>query len=333
MTNLEDIKDTLWLYSTHENHPWTVNEAYAALKDFGEAVVDSLIWGLQQDDIDLKLLVLQLLQGFYPDAAQALPAVRALISDEEDRLVRVTSINTLHIMGDKSEDLIPLLTPRLESQDAFERIFSAANLWRISRSEDAYVVLRREIAAGEDSPMSEMAQGVLDRIEFPIRPETAEDRAAIWQVNQQAFGGDDEANLVDALRDGGFVEVSLVAETDGQVVGHILFSRVTINTKVGTVDALSLAPMAVLPEHQRKGIGTRLLWDGIGACQKLGHRIVLVLGHPKFYSEFGFSAELARRIESLFGGGEAWMALELWPDSLKGIEGRVEFSPPFGAFE
>lgn len=333
MTKLEDIKDTLWLYSTHENHPWTVNEAYAALKDFGEAVVDGLIWGLQQGDLNLKLLVLQLLQGFYTDAAQALPAVRALISDDEDRLVRVTSINTLHIMGDKSDELIPLLMPRLESQDAFERIFSAANLWRLSRSEDAYVVLRREIAAGEDSPMAEMAQGVLDRVEFPIRPETTADRAAIWHVNQQAFGGGDEANLVDALRDGGFVEVSLVAETDGHVIGHILFSRVTIITKGGTVNALSLAPMAVLPEHQRKGIGTRLLWDGIEACKKLGHRIVLVLGHPKIYQEFGFSSELARRIESPFGGGEPWMALELWPDSLKGIEGRVEFSPPFNSFE
>jgi putative acetyltransferase len=166
-----------------------------------------------------------------------------------------------------------------------------------------------------------------------IRVEQTVDRESIRHVNQQAFGGDDEANLVDALRDGGFVEVSLVAETDGQVIAHILFSRVKVITKIGTVDALSLAPMAVLPEHQRKGIGTRLLWDGFDACKKLGHRIVLVLGHPKFYSEFGFSSELARRIESPFGGGEAWMALELWPDSLKGVEGRVEFSPPFGAFE
>jgi hypothetical protein len=136
MTTLEEIKNTLWLYSTHENHPTQVDEAYAALKDFGEAVVDGLIWGLQQDDIDLKLLVLVLLQEFYADASAAIPAVRVLISDDEDRLVRVTAINTVHIMGDNSEELIPLLTPRLDSEDDFERIFSAANLWRISRSED-----------------------------------------------------------------------------------------------------------------------------------------------------------------------------------------------------
>jgi putative acetyltransferase len=88
-----------------------------------------------------------------------------------------------------------------------------------------------------------------------IRVERTIDRESIRHVNQRAFGGDDEANLVDSLRDRGFVEVSLVAETDGQVIGHILFSKVKINTKVGTVDALSLAPMAVA-RASTSGIGT-----------------------------------------------------------------------------
>lgn len=166
-----------------------------------------------------------------------------------------------------------------------------------------------------------------------IRPEADQDRAAIWYVNQKAFGGDDEANLVDALRDGGFVEVSLVVEADGEVVGHILFSQLSIVTKVGTVVALSLAPMAVLPSHQRRGIGSRLVEAGLDACRERGHKIVLVLGHPDFYPRFGFSAELARPLESPFRGGEAWMALELVPDALEGVEGRVEFSQPFSAFE
>lgn len=319
------------VYSTSEDHPWTVDEAHAALRDRGDLVVDALIWGLQQGDLNLMLLVLQLLQDFYSDAKRALPAVRSLISDDEDRLVRTTAINTLHIMGDSSEELIPLLTPRLESNDDFERIFAAGNLWRICRSEDAYFVLRRE-ATREDLPMAQTAKSFLNAVEFPIFPEAAEDRAAIRQVHQQAFGSDAEADLVDALRDGGLIEVSLVAETDGQVVGHILFSRVSIVTESGKTDALSLAPMAVLPRYQRKGVGSRLVREGLGACEKRGHRIALVLGHPEFYQEFGFSAELAERIESPFGG-EAWMATELWPDALKGVEGRVEFSPPFGALE
>lgn len=166
-----------------------------------------------------------------------------------------------------------------------------------------------------------------------IRPEDEQDRAAIWHVNQQAFDGDAEANLVDALRDGGFAEVSLVAEVDGEIVGHILFSRVVIATKAGTVDALSLAPMAVLPSHQRQGIGSKLVEAGLEACREQGDRIVLVLGHPDFYPRFGFSAELARPLNSPFGGGEAWMALELVPGALSEIEGRVEYSPPFTALE
>lgn len=166
-----------------------------------------------------------------------------------------------------------------------------------------------------------------------IRPEIIADQQSIWQVNQAAFDGDAEANLVNALRDGGFIDVSLVAEVDGTVVGHILFSRVAIVTKVGTVDAMSLAPMAVLPSHQRQGIGTKLVEAGLTACREQGHRIVVVLGHPEFYPRFGFSAELAQTLESPFDGGEAWMAMELWPDSLKGVEGRVDFSSPFGALE
>lgn len=164
MTRLNEIKDVLWLYSTHEQHPTQVGEAYGALKDGGDLAIDGLIWAIQQDDIDLKLLALQLLQGNYADAERALAGVRALVSDEEDRLVRVTAINTLHVMGDTSGELIPLLSPRLESEDTFERLVSAANLWRICRSEDAYVVLRQE-AAFKGSPMAEMAQGYLEEAE------------------------------------------------------------------------------------------------------------------------------------------------------------------------
>lgn len=161
MPTLDEIKDTLWLYATDRQHPTQVDEAHAALKGFGDLVIEGLIWALQQADVNLKLLALQLLQEHHADAKRALPAVRTLISDEEDRLVRVTAINTAHVMGDTSENLIPLLTPRLESEDDFERLGSAANLWRISRSEDAYVVLRRE-SAREGSPMAEMAQGYLE---------------------------------------------------------------------------------------------------------------------------------------------------------------------------
>lgn len=162
MNNLEEIKDVLRMYSTHQQHPTQVDEAAAALGDGGGLVIDGLIWGLRQGNIDMKLLVLQLLQEHFADAIRALPSVRALIADEEDRLVQVTAINTLNVMGDTSATLIPLLSPRLESEDDFERLWSAANLWRICRSEDAYLVLRREAAGDGDDPLTEMARGILE---------------------------------------------------------------------------------------------------------------------------------------------------------------------------
>lgn len=163
-----------------------------------------------------------------------------------------------------------------------------------------------------------------------IRPETSDDRHAVRVVNRLAFGQDDEARLVDALRDGGHARVSLVADEDGLVVGHILFSDLAIVTPAGVVGALALAPMAVVPSHQRRGIGSRLVSEGIRACAGSGHRMIVVVGHPEFYPRFGFSATLAGRLTSPYSG-PACMAIELVPGALNGVEGEVRYPPPLGS--
>jgi putative acetyltransferase len=162
-----------------------------------------------------------------------------------------------------------------------------------------------------------------------IRPETAADLDAIGHVNRLAFGQEDEARLVDALRDGGYLRVSLVAEQAGQVVGHILFTDLPILTDAGTVPALALAPMAVVPELQRQGIGSALVRRGLDECKKQGHRTVVVVGHPQFYLRFGFSLALAANLESPFSGKDSFMAVELVPGALDGVTGRVRYPPPF----
>ena len=164
-----------------------------------------------------------------------------------------------------------------------------------------------------------------------VRAENDNDVQAIWHVNQAAFGGEDEARLVDQLRAGGFVRLSLVAELDGQVVGHILFSELKIVSSDSSLDAVALAPLAVLPAFQRQGIGKLLTQHGLDACQKQGERVAIVLGHPHFYPQFGFSAELAAPLDSPFAG-EAFMALEFEPGALAGCTGQVRYAPPFGVF-
>ncbi|QDU40913.1 hypothetical protein Mal4_52760 [Maioricimonas rarisocia] len=166
-----------------------------------------------------------------------------------------------------------------------------------------------------------------------IRPETSQDQAGVRRVNEAAFEGTAEADLVEALHEGDHVATSLVAEVDGNVVGHILFSHLTIVTDHRRLPALSLAPMAVLPAHQKQGIGSRLVSEGLAACRDAGHQIVTVLGHPTYYPRFGFSPGLAAPLSSPFGVGEAWMAIELTPGALEGVSGSVEFAAPFRIFE
>ena len=165
-----------------------------------------------------------------------------------------------------------------------------------------------------------------------IRHETAADLDAIRKVNRLAFGQDAEARLVDALRDGGYVRVSIVADNDGQIVGHILFSDLPIITEDVTTSALALAPMAVLPDFQNQGIGSALVHRGLEVCKDQGPLIVIVLGHPHYYPRFGFSAKMAEHLDSPFSGRESFMALELVAGTLDGVKGKVEYPPPFSSF-
>lgn len=134
---------------------------------------------------------------------------------------------------------------------------------------------------------------------------------------------------MDALRDGGFIRLSLVAHCDGAVVGHILVSEWPILADAEAIPALALAPIAVLQDVQRQGIGSEPIRRGLDLCREDGRQIVIVIGHPEFYPRFGFSAEQARPLASPFSG-KAWMAIELRKGALEGVVGRVAYPPPCG---
>ncbi len=162
-----------------------------------------------------------------------------------------------------------------------------------------------------------------------VRNERPEDCAAICLVNKEAFGRPDEADLVDRLRAQGVVLASFVAEAEGLIVGHILFSRMAIETTDKSVAAMALAPMAVMPKFQRQGVGTLLMAHGLDWLRAQNEQIVLVLGHPDFYERLGFTTDKARLIESPFNP-KSFMALELKPHALEGIRGKVHYPEAFG---
>jgi putative acetyltransferase len=164
-----------------------------------------------------------------------------------------------------------------------------------------------------------------------VRPERPGDARAIREVNEQAFGRAAEADLVDALRDRGKAVLSLVAVCEERVTGHILFSSVTIESGGPVTAAVGLGPMAVLPAHQRQGIGSRLVRAGLDACRRAGHAQVVVLGHPAYYPRFGF---VPASRQGLYWEhpvpDEAFMVLALRDGAPAGPGGTVRYAPEFG---
>lgn len=163
-----------------------------------------------------------------------------------------------------------------------------------------------------------------------IRTEQESDRKDLEHILHQAFGSDAEANLVDRLREGDIPLLSLVAEIDKIIVGHILFSPVTLAGATTTITMAGLAPMAVLPTWQNKGIGSKLVQAGLKECKKAGYDAVVVLGHPRFYTRFGFIPSVAYNIQSEYDvPAEAFMIKPLTKEVLAGCEGTIKYHQAF----
>lgn len=164
-----------------------------------------------------------------------------------------------------------------------------------------------------------------------IRPELKSDYTSIFTVHQSAFKRDIEAELVDRLRKTNYYhsELSLVADEDSEIVGHILFTRVVIKDGNKTYPALALAPVGVKEEAQKKGIGTLLIEEGLKKAKYLGHKAIVVLGDPAFYERFGF--ERASNYEITPPAAfpeEAFLVKKLSPEDLE-FKGQVLYPVQF----
>ena len=162
-----------------------------------------------------------------------------------------------------------------------------------------------------------------------VRPETEADRAAVRAVNEAAFETPAEADLVEALRGSGVSLVSLVAEADGDIIGHILFSPVSLNDHAN-LNLMGLGPMAVVPGRQRKGVGSALVRQGLVGCRGFGARAVVVVGHPEYYPRFGFAPASRYALRCEYDVPEdVFMVAEVEAGALSGASGVVRYHDAF----
>jgi putative acetyltransferase len=164
-----------------------------------------------------------------------------------------------------------------------------------------------------------------------IRLEGPDDASSIRRVNELAFEGPSEARIVDRVRSAGGPQLSLVAEDDGGIVGHILFSPAVIRSAGREVVGMSLAPMAVLPDRQRQGIGSLLVERGLQLLREPSCPFVVVVGHPAFYPRFGFvpASRYGLRCQWPAVPDEAFLVLVLDRESIRGVRGVVKYADEF----
>ncbi|HYB99929.1 MAG TPA: N-acetyltransferase [Candidatus Limnocylindrales bacterium] len=166
-----------------------------------------------------------------------------------------------------------------------------------------------------------------------VRPATAGDLEAICRIHQAAFATGAEARLVAALVRAGQDRISLVAQRDETVVGHVLMSPVAIAGRSDISTALGLAPLAVLPRFQRLGAGAALVRAGLEQARLHACSFCVVLGNPAYYARFGFVPASRFGLACLYTDGDQFMVAEVQPGGLAGVRGLVTYAPQFAVLD
>ena len=213
------------------------------------------------------------------------------------------------------------------ARDAFERLGCRRVMLEADDTGPAVELYRRLGFAG-DALFQSLVRASEPR---ETRAEPLGSRADVRSLLKAAFGRDAEADLVEVLRE---IEgaISMIVLQSGMVLGHVLFTPVTVRGDEGDWNAVALGPMAVRPDQQRRGAGTRLAEAGLMACRAAGHEVCFVLGHPGYYPRFGFEPAPPKGLTCKWPvPDDVFMVLELVPGALAGRTGRVEYHPAFDA--
>jgi putative acetyltransferase len=170
----------------------------------------------------------------------------------------------------------------------------------------------------------------MSREQWSIRTAKPDDFEAAYGVHAAAFPENTEARLVELLHQRGKADISLVAVLDGAVVGHVLFSPISISRNgVEIAPGLGLAPVAVRPQYQRQGIGKSLIHRGLEVCRQRQCPLVVVLGDPRYYQQFGFRRASDLGFQNEYQADESFMVLELQKDGLPDVGGLVRYASEF----
>lgn len=166
-----------------------------------------------------------------------------------------------------------------------------------------------------------------------VRKEESGDKQAIRHINEQAFETNSEANLVDVMRSNYRDQLSLVAEVDTNIVGHILFTTAFIREGIQQIKGMGLGPMAVLPDYQKQGVGSAMVRHGLEEVESIGYPFVVVLGHPSYYPRFGFepASKYDLKCEYEDVPEEAFMIRVFEPSLIRDISGVVYYRPEFSS--
>lgn len=171
------------------------------------------------------------------------------------------------------------------------------------------------------------ASEIMIRIEAETPPRFAE----IQSLLVDAFGGPDEAGLVDDLRRSGDVVCALAAVDETGVAGHVVFSRLTVEIDGNPIQGVALAPLAVRPDCRNRGVGADLVLSGLDICRSLDYGLAVVVGDPAYYGRFGFLADIAGGLRSVFAGPYL-QVLALSSGALGSGQGTITYAPPFARF-